>query len=58
MKPRKIEQIPQDTLFRLELDQRHALYKLASQTDWNAAEERFRNLYSLMHMWSYFPKNI
>ena len=50
MKPRKIEQIPQDDLFRLRLDQmlnqRHALYKLASQIDWNVAEEQFGNLYS------------
>jgi IS5 family transposase len=62
MKLRKIEQTPQDDLFRLRLDQilnqRHPLYKLVSQIDWNATEERFRNPYSLMHMWSYFPKNI
>ena len=50
MKPRKIEQIPQDDLFLLRLDQmlnqRHVLYKLANQIDWNAAEEQFGNLYS------------
>ncbi len=28
------------------LNQRHALYRLASQIDWNAAEEQFGNLYS------------
>lgn len=28
------------------LNQRHALYKLASQIDWSAAEEQFGNLYS------------
>ena len=50
MKPRKIEKIPQEDLFRLRLDQilnqRHALYKLASQIEWNAAEEQFGILYS------------
>jgi IS5 family transposase len=50
MKPRKIEQIPQSDMFRLRLDQmlnqRHALYKLASQIHWDAAETEFGNLYS------------
>ena len=50
MKPRKIEQIPQSDMFRLRLDQmlnqRHALYKLASQIHWDAAENEFGNLYS------------
>ena len=50
MKPRKIEKIPQEDLFRLRLDQilnqRHALYKLSSQIEWNAAEEQFGILYS------------
>lgn len=50
MKPRKSEQIPQADLFRLRLDQmlnqRHALYRLAGQIDWNSAEARFGNLYS------------
>jgi IS5 family transposase len=50
MKPRKAEQIPQADLFRLRLDQmlnqRHALYKLSSQINWNAAETQFGNLYS------------
>lgn len=50
MKPCKAEQIPQSDLFRLRLDQmlnqRHALYKLAGQIDWNAAEVQFGNLYS------------
>ena len=50
MKPRKFEQIPQEDLFRLRLDQilnqRDALYKLASQIEWNAAEEQFGILYS------------
>jgi IS5 family transposase len=50
MKPRKAEQIPQADMFRLRLDQmlnqRHALYKLSSQIDWNAAEVHFGHLYS------------
>ena len=50
MKPRKIEQIPQSDLFRLRpdqmLNQRHALYKLADQIHWDAAETEFGNLYS------------
>ena len=50
MKPRKTEQIPQADMFRLRLDQmlnqRHALYKLADQIHWNAAETEFGNLYS------------
>ena len=37
-------------MFRLRLDQmlnqRHAMYKLASQIDWNAAEVTFGDLYS------------
>ncbi len=48
MKPRKAEQISQADLFRLRLDQmlnqRHALYKLSSQIDWNAAETQLGNL--------------
>lgn len=50
MKPRKIEQIPQDDMFRLRLNQmlnqRHALYKLADQITWDAAEDWFGTLYS------------
>lgn len=50
MKPRKIEHIPQEDMFRLRLeqmlDQRHALYKLANQIEWAAAEERFGSLYA------------
>ena len=50
MKTRKQERIPQEDLFRLSLEQmlnqRHALYKLASQIQWQAAEERFGWLYS------------
>jgi IS5 family transposase len=50
MKPRKAEQIPQADMFRLRLDQmlnqRHALYKLSNQIDWNAAEVNFGHLYS------------
>jgi len=50
MKPRKTEQIPQTDMFRLRLEQmlnqRHAMYKLASQIDWNAAEVKFGALYS------------
>jgi len=50
MKPRKTEQIPQADMFRLRLDQmlnqRHALYKLTVQIDWNAAEIKFGSLYS------------
>ena len=50
MKPRKIEQIPQDDMFRLRLNQmlnqRHALYKLADQIAWDAAEDWFGTLYS------------
>lgn len=50
MKPRKAEPIPQADMFRLRLDQmlnqRHALYKLAGQIDWNAAEAKFGDLYS------------
>lgn len=37
-------------MFRLRLDQmlnqRHAMYKLASQIDWNASEVKFGDLYS------------
>lgn len=50
MKPRKVEPIPQADMFRLCLDQmlnqRHALYKLSDQIDWNAAETQFGDLYS------------
>lgn len=50
MKPRKSGSIPQADMFRLSLDQmlnqRHALYKLAGQIDWNAAEIKFGELYS------------
>lgn len=50
MKPRKAEQIPQADMFRLHLDQmlnqRHALYKLSGQINWDAAETQFGNLYS------------
>lgn len=50
MKPRKVEPIPQADMFRLRLDQmlnqRHALYKLGDQIDWNAAETQFGDLYS------------
>jgi len=50
MKPRKAEQIPLSDMFRLRLDQmlnqRHAMYKLASQIDWNASEVKFGDLYS------------
>lgn len=50
MKPRKVEPIPQADMFRLRLDQmlnqRHALYKLSDQIDWNAAETQFGDLYS------------
>jgi IS5 family transposase len=50
MKPRKSGSIPQADMFRLSLDQmlnqRHALYKLAGQIDWNAAEIKFGELYA------------
>jgi len=50
MKPRKSGSIPQADMFRLSLEQmlnqRHALYKLAGQIDWKAAEIKFGELYS------------
>ena len=50
MKPRKSTPTPQADLFRLSLDQmlnqHHALYKLAGQIDWNAAETKFGELYA------------
>ena len=50
MKPRKQSSHPQEDLFRLKLEQmlnqRHALYQLAGQINWELAEQRFGELYS------------
>ncbi len=40
------------------LNQRHTLYKLASQIDWNATEERFPQSLLVNAYVTIYPKNI